>query len=140
MELESTEPPENVQVIESYRGGVFQVSGRPYVGAVLVTPGRTLVWRPPALHTLTPESFAPLVPTPDAPNAPAGVGAADLGVDLLLLGTGPSLVWPPSALRTTLRSLGIGLEVMDTGAACRTFNVLVAENRRVGAALWPVPD
>jgi uncharacterized protein len=60
-----------------------------------------------------------------------------LGLDpeLVLLGTGPRQVFPAASFRAQFLKAGIGFEVMDTGAACRTFNVLVAEQRRVVALL-----
>jgi uncharacterized protein len=59
-------------------------------------------------------------------------------LDLLLLGTGVDVAFVPQALRWRFREARIGLEVMQTGAAARTFNILVAENRKVGAALIAV--
>jgi uncharacterized protein len=59
------------------------------------------------------------------------------GVQILLLGLGRAISLVPSALRSDLRAAGIVPEPMDTGAACRTYNVLVAEGRRVVAALIP---
>ena len=56
--------------------------------------------------------------------------------ELVLLGTGPSQRFPPSAIRSAFTARGVGLEVMDLGAACRTFNILVQEERRVVAALF----
>jgi uncharacterized protein len=58
-----------------------------------------------------------------------------LDPELVLLGTGQRQVFPAAAFRAQFLKAGIGLEVMDTGAACRTFNVLVAEQRRVVALL-----
>ena len=58
-------------------------------------------------------------------------------INVLLLGTGTSIMAPNPKLGATLQSLGVGLEIMDTGAACRTFNVLVAEERLIAAALIP---
>jgi uncharacterized protein len=55
---------------------------------------------------------------------------------LVLLGTGPTQRFPPMEIRAALTSRGVGLEVMDLGAACRTYNVLVQEERRVAAALF----
>jgi uncharacterized protein len=55
--------------------------------------------------------------------------------ELVLLGTGPRQIFPAASFRAQFLGAGIGLEVMDTGAACRTFNVLVAEQRRVVALL-----
>ena len=64
--------------------------------------------------------------------------APDAGVDLLLLGCGAAMRPVAPALRAALRKAGIAVEPMDTGAACRTFNVLLAEGRRVAAALVAV--
>jgi uncharacterized protein len=58
-----------------------------------------------------------------------------LDPELVLLGTGPRQIFPTTAFRAQFLSAGIGFEAMDTGAACRTFNVLVAEQRRVVALL-----
>jgi uncharacterized protein len=57
------------------------------------------------------------------------------GPELVLLGTGPRQIFPAASFRAQFLSAGIGFEVMDTGAACRTFNVLVAEQRHVVALL-----
>ncbi|MEW6313845.1 MAG: Mth938-like domain-containing protein [Pseudomonadota bacterium] len=71
----------------------------------------------------------------------AGLSAADfealaaLAPEILLLGTGPVLRFPAPAVLRPLIEAGIGAEVMDTQAACRTYNILVAEGRRVAAAL-----
>jgi len=56
--------------------------------------------------------------------------------ELVLLGTGSTQRFPPGAIRAALTACGVGLEVMDLGAACRTFNVLVQEERQVAAALF----
>ncbi len=58
-----------------------------------------------------------------------------LGIEILVLGTGPRLVWPGAELLAPLQAAGIGVEVMDTHAACRTYNILMADRRRVAAAL-----
>lgn len=63
---------------------------------------------------------------------------AALGPDLILLGTGIIQMFLPPALQARLWSKGIGCEVMTTAAACRSYNVLVAEGRSVAAALYPV--
>jgi len=66
----------------------------------------------------------------------ADVGSVD--VEVLLIGCGPRMVLLPSALRRQIREAGIGMDAMDTGAACRTYNVLISEGRRAAAALIPV--
>lgn len=62
---------------------------------------------------------------------------AELNPEIVLLGTGKSLRFPHPALTTSLARLQIGLEVMDTFAACRTYNILMGEGRRVAAAVLP---
>jgi uncharacterized protein len=57
--------------------------------------------------------------------------------DVVLLGTGAKQIFPASAIRQAFAARKVGLEVMDLGAACRTFNILVQEERRVAAALFP---
>ena len=58
-----------------------------------------------------------------------------LDPEVVLLGTGQRQIFPAASFRSQFVSAGIGVEIMDTGAACRTFNVLVAERRRVVAVL-----
>jgi uncharacterized protein len=62
--------------------------------------------------------------------------AVELRPEILLIGTGPRLVMPANNLMQRLGTQGIGVEIMDTPAACRTYNVLVHEQRRVVAALF----
>ena len=63
---------------------------------------------------------------------------ADTGADIALLGTGAQQSFPDPAVMLELNARGIGLEVMDTGAACRSFNVLSAEGRAVVAMLYMI--
>jgi uncharacterized protein len=58
-----------------------------------------------------------------------------LAPDLVVLGTGERLRFPPHGVRAQVTALGVGFEIMDTAAACRTYNVLVLEGRKVVAAL-----
>lgn len=119
--------PGGRQIIESYGEGRFRVSGQLHTGAVLVFPDRTLAWQVAAAGEASLENLAPVM-------AAGRTGA----VDLLLFGQGPRMLLVPQHLRQGLREAGIVLEPMDTGAACRTYNVLMAEGRRVAAALIPV--
>lgn len=64
---------------------------------------------------------------------------AQLGVELILLGTGQALKFPPPSLLDPLYRANIGIEMMDTPAACRTYNILVADGRKVAAALLLTP-
>ncbi|AWJ91475.1 hypothetical protein Sp245p_16665 (plasmid) [Azospirillum baldaniorum] len=117
--------PSDRQVIDGYGDGQFCVSGQWRTGAVVVLPDRTEPWRPQDFTALTAEDFTPLI-------------QAEPRVEFLLLGSGARMQLLPKALRQGLRDAGLVVEVMDTGAACRTYNVLLAEGRRVGAALLPV--
>jgi uncharacterized protein len=115
--------PAGRQVIERYAASGFRITGVIYHGGVLVLPDRTLPWAVASASAVTWESLAPVVEHGD--------------VQILLLGLGRSVGSVAVTLRTALRAAGIALEPMDTGAACRTYNVLVAEGRRVAAALIP---
>jgi len=121
-----TAPAALPQIVESYRGQAFRVSGLRYEGSVLVFRQRTVLWPVAACAEIDPASLA------------AAVAAPGDAVELLLLGCGPRLVPVAPALRSALKAAGIAVEPMDTGAACRTFNVLAAEERRVAAALIAV--
>jgi uncharacterized protein len=59
-------------------------------------------------------------------------------VDFILVGTGAEIAHPPNDFRVAVEEAGIGLEVMNSPAACRTYNVLLGEGRRVAAAVLPV--
>ena len=121
MELTPIIPAER-QLIQAYGDGHFRISGVVHEGSVIVLPERTLAWPAVATVGLTLESLA-------------GVLAAEPRVALLLIGCGRAPVSVAAELRAALRARGIVVEVMDTGAACRTYNVLLAEERRVAAAL-----
>ena len=108
------------QVIERYGASGFRVSGTIYLGPVLVFPDRTIAWADAAISVT---ALAPVV--------------EHGGVELLLLGLGRRMVPVAAALRISLKACGIAIEPMDTGAACRTYNVLLSEDRRVAAALLP---
>ncbi len=116
--------PASRQVIETYGEVRFHISGVRYEGAVIVLPEQVVPWTPAAWSEVTLESFAALTKT-------------DLA-DVLLLGCGPRAELPSRSIREGLRAAGMVAEPMDTGAACRTYNVLMAEDRRVAAALIPV--
>ena len=113
------------QLINAYGNGGFRIAGKLHTGSVLVFPERTLPWAPTGMADLNETILLELLGGPD--NA-----------ELLLLGCGSRVAALPEALRDGLREAGIVTECMDTGAACRTFNVLLAEDRRVAAALIAV--
>lgn len=118
--------PEGRQIIQSYGDHKFKVSGQTYETPIIVQPTGTRNWNAPqAFSDLRESDFAEL-------TARAGE------IDVVLLGTGAKGEFFPPALRHALKAKGLVVEAMETGAACRTYNVLMAEGRRVAAALMPV--
>jgi len=113
------------QLIHGYGDGGFRVSGIRYEGSVLVLPGQTIAWSVEDISNLDINDLAPIH---DAAET----------VDVLLLGCGKNGALIESALRAEVREWGVVIEAMGTGAACRTYNVLLAEDREVAAALIPV--
>lgn len=116
--------PAGRQVVEGYGDGRFRVSGHVWSGSVLVFPQRTLSWPPSDFAEVDAESLRPVV--------------EEGGVQVLLLGCGRGAQLPSKALRGLLKDRGVVVEPMDTGAAARTYNVLMAEERAVAAALIAV--
>jgi uncharacterized protein len=116
--------PADRQVIDGYGASGFRVSGIAYSGAILVFPDGTQAWTVSTLAEVTAASLQPVI--------------ARGGVQILLLGCGRRMQPVPAPLRQALRAGGIVVDAMDTGAACRTYNVLLAEDRRVAAALLPL--
>ncbi len=115
-----------LQIINGYAPGTFHVSGVDYHGPVLVIPNRTVQWDVTTLADATVDSLQAVID-------------ASPKVELLIIGCGRSIRPVPPALRAGLRQHGIVVEPMDTGAACRQYAVLLGENRRVAAALLPLP-
>ncbi|GAB5389036.1 MAG: Mth938-like domain-containing protein [Alphaproteobacteria bacterium] len=115
--------PADRQVITGYGKGRFRINDATWEQPVLVLPGKVLVW-----------DLAEL----DADCLDALAEAADPMPEMVLLGTGATMEFVPPKLRSAWSDKGLKVDVMDTGAACRTWNVLLAEGRRVAAALIPV--
>ena len=116
------------QIIQSYAGGTFKISGRNYSGPVIVYPDFTMDWDLDLginLETLNISSFHDLLTRKD-------------DIDVVLLGCGGQMKFMPKPLKSAFKEQGLHVEIMDTGAACRTYNVLMAEGRRVAAVLLPV--
>jgi uncharacterized protein len=113
--------PSGRQVIEGYGASGFRVAGIHYAVSILVFPDATLEWQVSRFEDVTLDALQPVVERG--------------GTEILLLGCGARMQRVPAALRQALKGAGISLDAMDTGAACRTYNVLLAEDRRVAAAL-----
>ncbi len=109
------------QVINSCDPGVVVVSGVPHRNSLIVLPDRIIHdWPPGTFTDLTTRDFEIL---------------AQLKADIILLGTGPTQRFPSPALCAAVIRQGVGMETMSTASACRTFNILMSEGRRVAAAL-----
>ena len=109
-----------VNSIRAYRDGEILVNDQTISYSVVITPDAIQEWGPGSVDELTQQHFSQL---------------GELRPEIVILGTGRQLRFPPPPLSIELQTQGIGVEVMATDAACRTFNVLLAEDRRVVAAL-----
>jgi uncharacterized protein len=118
--------PKGRQLIEAYGEGGFRISGTRYQGSVWVLPQVTLAWPVAQFADFAPETIEDLL------------AQSSQRVGILLIGTGRSMLPLPRALRQLCQEAGIAVEPMDTGAACRTYNVLLTEERAVAAALIAV--
>ena len=112
-------------VIDAYGGGGFRVDSEVHRGSIIVLPDRVVGWMASDLASVTIESLQPVI---DAAGE----------VEILLIGTGARFSLVSPALRQALRDRGVAADAMDTGAACRTYNILRAEGRHVAAALIAV--
>ena len=104
--------------IDGYGPGFFRVGGKKHDGALLVLPAGVSSWG-------------------GFDDTAAVLDHVD-DIDVLFVGTGAEIAHPPKGFRATLEEAGIGVETMASPAACRTYNVLLSEGRRVAVALLPV--
>lgn len=108
--------------VDRYGADGFQVSGQSYSTAIMLRADACQAWHPS--HPLSLDCFA---------------AASDFlqGCDVVLLGSGAKAAFLAPSMRAALKDMGLSVEVMDTGAACRTYNVLLGDGRKVGALLVP---
>jgi len=107
-----------------YGPGYVSINGERHERSLILLPDRIVAWPVSAFEALTEADFELL---------------AGLQLEVVLLGTGQRLRFPSPPLTRLLVQARIGVEVMDTAAACRTYNILLAEQRRVAAALLIEP-
>ena len=112
-------------LLDSVGNGGFRFGDMSHRGSILILPSGFHAWAAETLDDVTAEALAL-------------VFAEARGIDLLLVGTGDKAGTLPEALRWTFRELGLRFDAMATPAAARTYNVLAAEGRRVGAALLAI--
>ena len=111
--------------IEAYGNGGFRFAGMSHRGSILCLPSGIIAWDAADVSAVGPD----LLRLIEAEGRPAAT---------ILLGTGRTPVFPAPGVLQAFRDAGIWLEIMDTGAAARTYNVLLAEDRDVSAALIAV--
>lgn len=120
MDLKLDANPAHYQ-IRAYQPGKIQINNTIYAESIIVSPERLIEhWKPQHISQLTREDLTII---------------SELSPAILLIGTGSSLEFPDLSVYGDLINEGIGIEVMDSGAACRTYNALTAENRNVVAAI-----
>jgi uncharacterized protein len=107
--------------IRAYKPGFIKVNEVTYTQSLIVSPQQIITdWKPQSMTELSVDDLKKIIP---------------LAPTLLLIGTGATLSFPAVELYGELINQGIGVEIMDTSAACRSYNALSAENRKVVAAL-----
>jgi uncharacterized protein len=112
--------PTSLNTVTAYGPGFIEVNKSRHQGHLLLMPDAPVqTWQAAAFESLRPEDFDALL---------------DLRPEIVLLGTGRRQRFPHPRLTSGLARAGVGVEVMDTAAACRTYNILMAEGRRVLAA------
>lgn len=104
--------------VDGYGPGFFRIAGEVHEGPITVLPTGIAAWGGY-------DDTATLIDAADA-------------TDVLFVGTGGEIAQIPAAFRAALEDAGIGVEIMSSPAACRTYNILLSEGRRVGLALIPV--
>jgi uncharacterized protein len=120
MKLHLTRPEGN-NLISGYGSGWVEINLSRHSSSLIVLPGLLIQdWHVENFESLQPAHFETL---------------AGLEPEIVLLGTGAKLRFPHPSLSRSLVDIGVGLECMDTGGACRTYNILVSEGRKVAAAL-----
>ncbi len=112
-----------VNVIRAYGAGEFRINETVHRGPLIVSPSAIVQ--------------GPAISGADELTAAHAASLLTLEPELVLLGTGERQIFPATIFGAQFLRAGIGFEVMNTGAACRTFNVLVAEQRQVVALLLP---
>jgi len=112
--------------VTAYGNGGFRFADMSHRGSILCLPSGVFAWNATAAADLRAADFDFVLSTLEPPIA-------------VLLGTGTEQVWPAPEIYEAFAKANIGLEPMSTGAAARTYNILVAEKRRIAAALIAVP-
>ena len=117
--------PQDRLLVDGQGGGGFEVGGARHRGSILILQDRVLSWPVAATSEIDEAALQPVLEASGA-------------LEILLIGSGDRIVLLAPGLRQALRDHVLGVDVMATPAACRTFNVMVMEQRAVAAALIAV--
>jgi uncharacterized protein len=116
---------EGKKIITGYGNGGFVINKQPVTGSIIILPDLVLPWHLQDMGGVTLESLEAVL-------------QSETEIEILLIGTGTGHFFPDFSMRAILKQKGISVDTMSTGAACRTFNVLLSEERKVAAALIAV--
>lgn len=112
---------EGIHVVEAYQEDAVTISGTRHTSSLVVTQDQVIPdWRPGSISDITGADLEVIL---------------DLSPEVVLLGTGRALTFLPPQMLGDFMARGIGVEFMDSHAACRTYNILAAEYRKVAAAI-----
>lgn len=124
MKLEPDFIPDDINTIRAYTNNSIVVSNTTYESSLILTSDTIIDdWSPENISQLEVDDLDQII---------------NMEPELVLLGTGADLQFPPEEILRFLHSRNIGLEIMDTGAACRAFNFMIADGRDVAAALFMI--
>lgn len=116
----SDETQRGINFIRAYSDGEIRIGENVVRASCIVTANQIQEWSPRSIDAIAPADLEPLFA---------------IAPEIIVLGTGDTQQFPDASILGAILSRGIGCEVMTTGAACRTYNVLVGEDRKVAAAL-----
>jgi uncharacterized protein len=121
MKIDLDTTPDDHYRIDAYQGGLISINGEHYTSSLIISPGKVIPdWPPSAFTDLASQHIEQII---------------QLKPEIIILGTGQQLYFPAPELIARIFEFEIGFEVMDTGAACRCYNLLASDKRNVAAGL-----
>ncbi len=121
LHLDKSNPRNRIQsCTRSDNGFVLSIDNRSYISSLIITPDQLIDWKVKNLSEIRAEDFKRIV---------------ELNPEVVILGTGPAQEFLDPKVYLPLIEAGVGLEVMDTQAACRTYSILLSDDRKIVCAL-----